>query len=400
MRVNLEGYVKFFVENSLLLILGTTAGLLWANIDFDNYVFFSHHLHFLINDIGMAFFFGIAAKEVFEALLPGGPLDSVKKAAMPVMATMGGMILPALLYISGAILISRYDLLKGWAIPCATDIAFSYMVARFAFGAKHPAIPFLLILAIADDALGLIILALFYPSGPINLLVFALLLGAAIASALILRRLRVLSFWPYILISGPLSWFGFYLGGFHPALSLVPVIFTLPHAEQDIGMFEDAKGVLTDALNRFGHWWEKPVEVILGLFGLVNAGVAFTSIGAGAWLVLIGLLAGKPLGICLSCAIGRWCGLSFPADMRWKDIVVVGFAASIGFTVSLFVSTVAFRSGENLDAVKMGSLLSFSGILVTLAAAKVLRVRPVIPLTQTREPITLPDQSDSQSTAQ
>lgn len=375
MRAKLRGYVKFFVENSLLLILGTTAGLVWANIDFDRYSFISHHLHFLINDIGMAFFFGIAAKEVFESLLPGGPLDSIKKAAMPVMATIGGMTFPALLYISGAMLLSRNDLLKGWAIPCATDIAFSYMVARVAFGAKHPAIPFLLILAIADDALGLIILALFYPAGPINFLVFLLLTGAALTSAFVLRRLRVLSFWPYILISGSLSWFGFYLGGFHPALALVPVIFTMPHAQRDIGMFEEAKEGLTDTLNRFEHWWEHPVEAILGVFGLVNAGVVLTSISAGTWLVLIGLLAGKPLGICLFCLIGRLFGLRLPPRLRWKDVLVIGCAASIGFTVALFVSTVAFGSGENLDAVKMGSLLSFSGILLTIAVAKLVRAR-------------------------
>jgi NhaA family Na+:H+ antiporter len=249
------------------------------------------------------------------------------------------------------------------------------MVARFAFGAKHPAIPFLLIIAIADDALGLIILALFYPAGPINLLLFFLLLAAGLASALVLKRLKVPSFWPYILISGPLSWLGFYLGGFHPALALVPIVFVIPHAQRDEGMFEEAKGELSDALNRFEHWWEKPVEVILGLFGLINAGVLLTGIGAGTWLVLAGLFAGKPLGICLFCLLGRVLGLRLPARIRWKDIVVIGCAASIGFTVALFVSTVAFGPGENLDAVKMGSLFSFSGILLTIVVAKLLRVR-------------------------
>jgi len=379
MRIGLRGYVKFFVENSVLLIIGTTIGLLWANSYFEQYSSVSDRLRFLINDIGMAFFFGIAAKEVFEAVLPGGPLDSVRKAAMPIIATMGGMIFPAVVLITGALLLSRNDLLKGWAIPCATDIAFSYMVARFAFGAKHPAIPFLLIIAIVDDALGLIILALFYPAGAINLLLFLLLLAGAVASAFMLKWLRAASFWPYILISGPLSWLGFYLGGFHPALALVPIVFIMPHAQRDVGMFEEVKGELTDALNRFEHWWENPVAVILGLFGLVNAGVPLTGIRAGTWLVLAGLFAGKPLGICLFCLIGRLAGLRLPARMRWKDIVVIGAAASIGFTVALFVSTVAFGSGENLDAVKTGSLLSCSGILLTIAVAKLLRVRSSVP---------------------
>jgi NhaA family Na+:H+ antiporter len=379
MRLRLRGYVKFFVENSILLIIGTTVGLLWANCYFESYSSVSDQLRFVINDIGMAFFFGIAAKEVFEAVLPGGPLDSARKAAMPIMATMGGMILPAMIFITGTMLCSRNDLLKGWAIPCTTDIAFSYMVARFAFGAKHPAIPFLLIIAIADDALGLIILALFYPAGAINLPLFLFLLAAALASGLLLRRLQVASFWPYILISGPLSWLGFYLGGFHPALALVPVVFIMPHAQRDVGMFEEAEDTLPDALNRFEHWWKNPVAVILGVFGLVNAGVPLTGIHAGTWLVLAGLFAGKPLGICLLCLVGRLAGLRLPARMRWKDIVVIGCAASIGFTVALFVSTVAFGSGENLDAVKMGSLLSFSGILLTIAVAKLVRVRSSVP---------------------
>ena len=375
MKWKLQGYIKFFVENSLLLILGTATGLVWANVNLETYSEISHYLHFAINDIGMAFFFGIAAKEVFEAVLPGGPLASRKEAAMPLMATLGGMLAPALFYVFGAMLLSRPDLTRGWAIPCATDIAFSYMVARFVFGAKHPAIPFLLILAIADDALGLIILALFYPVGSVNLLVFGLFVGAAVAVNLILRKLRLVSFWPYILLGGSLSWLGFYLGGFHPALALVPVIFAMPHAQTDIGIFEEGKGELTDPLNQFERWWENPVALILGLFGFANAGVAFTTLTAGTWLVLIALLLGKPMGIILSCAVGRRLGLNLPTGMRWKDVLVVGCAASIGFTVALFVSTVAFSSGPNLDAAKMGSLLSFGGILITIVLAKVLRLR-------------------------
>ena len=91
MKRKLQGYIKFFVENSLLLILGTATGLIWANVNLETYSEISHYLHFAINDIGMSFFFGIAAKEVFEAVLPGGPLASRKEAAMPVVATLGGI---------------------------------------------------------------------------------------------------------------------------------------------------------------------------------------------------------------------------------------------------------------------------------------------------------------------
>ena len=121
-------------------------------------------------------------------------------------------------------------LLRGWAIPCATDIAFSYLVAKAIFGGGHPAVPFLLLLAIADDALGLIVLALFYPIGDLHLVVGGLLMAAALGVSLALRRRKTLNFWPYILAGGALSWCALFWGGLHPALALVPIVPFLPHA--------------------------------------------------------------------------------------------------------------------------------------------------------------------------
>ncbi|MGH9241350.1 MAG: Na+/H+ antiporter NhaA, partial [Vicinamibacterales bacterium] len=155
-------------DNSLLLLAGTTAAVVWANVDFSTYDAVAHPLHFWVNDVGMAFFFALAAKEVFEATLPGGALASVRQAASPLMAAVGGMAVPAAIYAGLTFTLGPNELLRGWAIPCATDIAFSAMVARAIFPRGHPAIPFLLLLAIADDALGLAILALFYPSGPLS----------------------------------------------------------------------------------------------------------------------------------------------------------------------------------------------------------------------------------------
>ena len=125
-------------------------------------------IHFIINDILMALFFAIAAKEVWESLLPGGALSNPRKAATPLLATVGGIVGPALIYLAGCHLTGTKETFgKGWAVPCATDIAFSYLVARMIFGMGHPAIAFLLLLAIADDAAGLLILAVFYPQAPV-----------------------------------------------------------------------------------------------------------------------------------------------------------------------------------------------------------------------------------------
>src|SRR5687768_9443011 len=189
----------FILSNSLLLLAGTFAAVLWANVDLTSYEQVAHPAEFLINDVGMVFFFALAAKEVFEATLPGGPLDSPRRALSPLSAAVGGMIAPALIYLALALTRGPADLARGWAIPCATDIAFSAMVARLVFPTAHPAIPFLLLLAIADDALGLVILAVFYPSGPLSPLALVALMTAAILAAIWLRRRRTRSFWPYVI---------------------------------------------------------------------------------------------------------------------------------------------------------------------------------------------------------
>lgn len=159
---------RFIFDNSLLLLVGTAAAVVWANVDFASYKHIADPLHFAVNEVGMVFFFALAAKEVFEATLPGGPLASPRRALSPLAAAVGGTLAPALIYVALASTRGPAELIRGWAIPCATDIAFSAMVARMIFPAAHPAIPFLLLLTIADDALGLIILAVFYPSGPLS----------------------------------------------------------------------------------------------------------------------------------------------------------------------------------------------------------------------------------------
>src|SRR5687767_641332 len=131
----------FILDNSLLLLAGTVAAVAWANIDHDSYDHLAHPLHFWVNDVGMVFFFALAAKEVFEATLPGGPLASPRRALSPLAAALGGIIAPALIYLALALTRGPADLARGWAIPCATDIAFSAMVARLVFPAAHPAIP-------------------------------------------------------------------------------------------------------------------------------------------------------------------------------------------------------------------------------------------------------------------
>ncbi|MEM8773933.1 MAG: Na+/H+ antiporter NhaA [Pseudomonadota bacterium] len=406
---------NFLSEYSLLLIIGALIALLWANTDPDGYhhfvefVIWDHApighlhdghrtltLHYLVNDVLMALFFAIAAKEVWEAvILKDGSLRG-RKAATPLFATAGGMFGPIAVYLGLAAFLGSdtYNAVaNGWAIPTATDIAFSYLVGRIVFGAGHPAVRFLLLLAIADDAAGLIILAVFYPSGdlaPIWLLAsFGAALGVYVLFNWLPRRLdrhkqdrpnstrvrKLLGGLPYIL-AGCISWYGFMRSGLHPALGLLPVVPTIPHADRAFGIFAEAERYLTDLLNVMEHKLKAPVEVILFFFGLCNAGVEFSSIGDATWLVLAGLIIGKPVGILIfGWVAARPLGLGIPQGMRIIDLVVIGCVAAIGFTVSLFVASVAFDAGPVQDAAKMGALFSFGAAVISIVVGKLTGVQ-------------------------
>jgi NhaA family Na+:H+ antiporter len=367
--------VRYVFENSIPLVIGTVAAVVWANVDATGYDHATHGLHFLVNDVGMVFFFALAAKEVFEATFPGGPLASLRQAASPLAGAVGGMAAPALIFVALATRIGPASLARGWAIPCATDIAFSAMVARLIFPGGHPAVPFLLLLAIADDALGLIVLALFYPSGPLSFGALGVLMTAALLLAWWLRRRRVVSFWAYLLGPGVLSWGALYWGGFHPALALVPVIPFMPHSAQDLGLFAPEEEARSDTLSHFEHWWARPVQLVLLLFGLTNAGVPFEQVGSGTYYVLAALLVGKPLGIIVFSYGARLAGARLPEGLTLADMVVVGLAAAIGFTVALFFATAAFPAGPLLAETKMGALLSFAAAPLALLASRLLRRR-------------------------
>ncbi len=402
---------------SLLLISGALAALVWANLSPESYHHFvetplwtggpfgvleTHDgvatrvltLHFLVNDMLMALFFAIAAKEVWEAvILREGSLRG-KKALTPLIATAGGMVGPVLVYLLIAAVSGVFnDISHGWAVPTATDIAFSYLVGRIVFGPGHPAIGFLLLLAIADDAGGLIILATFYPSAPLAPGWLALSFGAAVAVWLLCNWLplrldrnrpgrpcsswvrRVLGAWPYAL-AGALSWYGFQQAGIHPALGLLPIVPAIPHADRDFGVFAEGERYQTDLLNAMEHALKLPVEWVLLLFGLMNAGVEFSAISAPTFAVLGGLLIGKPLGIFALgwlAAVGLRLGL--PRGMGLRDLFVVGCVAAIGFTVALFVAAVAFEPGPHQDAAKMGALLSLACSVVAIATGRILGIQ-------------------------
>jgi Na+:H+ antiporter, NhaA family len=367
--------IEVALNNSLLLVVGAASALIWANVDLQSYNAFIKALYFPVDDIGMVFFFALATKEVYEATMPGGPLASPKLAAVPLMAAAGGMIVPASVYVLFVHGLGRADLMNGWAVPTATDIAFAYLVVRMIFPRGHPAIPFLLLLAIADDALGLIVLAIFYPSGPVSVIELTIWLLPAIALAWFLKRRGVANFWAYVFGPGLLSWTGLIRGGLHPALALVPIVPFMPHGPSDLTDLGSSEVTGVTTLQEFEHWWRMPVQVILLFFGLVNAGVPLTRVGSATWIVAASLIAGKPIGILLTTKIADLIGFKRAPGLDDASVLVTGLAAGIGFTVALFFTTAAFAPGPIQDEAKIGALVSFFAAPLALGIGRLLRKR-------------------------
>lgn len=354
-------------EFSVPLIAGIVLALLWANLSPETYRTMMRAqvagvgLEFVVNEIFMAVFFGIAAVEITDSLLPGGSLNPPGKAVAPLLATAGGVLGPASLYLLLNTFFGHPDLVRGWGITTATDIALAWLVARMVFGKGHPAVSFLLLLAIADDGIGLAIIAVFYPD-PAHLVYPPALLLVALGMLIAfgLRRLCAASYWPYLLIAGPISWLGLFWAHLHPALALVFIVPFMPHIRQrrQDTVF-DVVPEERSTLSTFEHEWKFVVDFGLLLFGLANAGVQFAGVGTVTWLVLVSLVVGKAAGIAGFGLAAHALGFPLPGRMTRRDLLLVGMTAGIGLTVALFVAGAAFTDPALKGAAKMGALGSF-----------------------------------------
>ncbi len=327
-------------------------------------------LHFLINDVFMVFFFGIATKEIVESCLPGGALNPIRKAVNPLLGTIGGVLGPIGMFLLLNLLIGDPQWVHGWGIPTATDIALAWLVARFVFGQDHPAVNFLLLLAVADDAIGLGIIAFGYPDPqhPTFWLSTAWILPGMIA-ALAFRLLKVRQWWLYILVGGAFSWWGLFSANLHPALALVPIVPFLPAAKRDMGLFEEeanyaeleGHGRHHSPLEKFEHNLKFPVDFGLFAFAFANAGVGFSSLNNLTWIVLLALMLGKTIGITGFSYVGTKIGFPLPSGMSLRHLFTAAVVAGTGLTVALFVAGQAFALPAQdgiQSAAKMGALFS------------------------------------------
>ena len=399
-------------EFSIPLIVGVIAGLAVANIDHHFYEeMVDYHVfgksveifgravtsHFLINEIFMVFFFGVAAKEITESVLPGGALNPIPKAINPLMGTLGGVFGPAgLFFLLTYVFYGGGDdfsvVANGWGIPTATDIALAWLVARMVFGNGHPAVNFLLLLAVADDAIGLGIIAVFYPdpAHPVQPAWLLLTLGGMV-TAFSMRKAN-LRFWPaYILIAGGMSWLGLFKSSIEPALALVVIVPFLPGPRATLGLFtEEAHHDPSQQrdcapesrwhhhhspLDNFEHQLKLFVDVGLFFFAFANAGVAFGSINAVTAIVLISLIGGKLIGVTAFSYVASLLGFPLPNGMNIKHLLVAATIAGLGLTVALFMAGKAFTGPPFQDPAKMGAVLSAGVAVIAFGMGYLLKVK-------------------------
>jgi len=341
----------------LLLVCVTIISLLLANspvsssyIEFWNFQFNGHSIVHWINDGLMTIFFLLIGLEL-EREIYHGELSNIKKASLPIMAAIGGLFLPA-----GIFLAFNYGTptQSGAGIPMATDIAFAIGVLSL-LGNRVPASLkiFLIALAVMDDLGAIIMIAIFYSTSTIfsNLFISLGIFGVL----LLLNRMKVHNLIPY-LIGGIAMWYFMLHSGVHPTITGVLLAFAIPFGD----------GKLKSPSYLLQHFLHKPVAFfILPLFAIANTCIVIGDNWQGGLTetyslgILLGLVLGKPIGIFTMSYLGVKAGIcTLPADLNWNKIIGAGFLGGIGFTMSIFITLLAFKDAEVVNNTKIAILVA------------------------------------------
>jgi Na+:H+ antiporter, NhaA family len=361
---------RHLLNRFLLLPLGAVIALVWANSYAESYFTFTSKLAFAVNEIGMAFFFALATQEIVEAVMPGGALHTWRRWGLAVVAATGGIVGSVAVYLTYVALSYEAVLTTAWPIACAIDVAAAYYLLK-AVMPRSAALPFALVVGIATDAFGILVVAPRYPTLAIHSS-GAVLLLLAIGLAGLLRTIGVRAFWPYLSICGTISWLAFFWAGLHPAFALVPIVPFLPHEPRRLDLFADPPD--DDAIHHFEHEWHALVQVVLFFFGIVNAGVLLRGFDTGSVAMIAAALVGRPVGILAAVGLALLAGLHLPRHLGWRELVVVALATSSGFTIALFFATGVVAIGPVRAQVTIGALATGAGLLLALGAARLLRV--------------------------
>ena len=362
--------IALFISNSNLADLYFSTLNKYLFIGINNFGLKLSVIHW-INDALMAIFFFFVTLEIKREFLQG-ELSNIKQALLPIIAAVGGMLVPALFYVF--INFGDSETLKGWAIPSATDIAFSLGVLSL-LGKRVPLSlkVFLTALAIIDGLGAIVIIALFY-SGDLSIK-YLLLMLAAFVILLLINKFNIKKFLPYLIV-GLFLWDFTHNSGIHATIAGVLLAMTIPHRkkEKDFSLLIKIEHAISPYV-AFG---------IMPLFAFANAGVSLEGLTFGSLLnkvplgILLGLFVGKQLGVFIFSYVSIKTKIAqMPSDTSWYNFYGVGVLTGIGFTMSLFVGNLAFVENiQYMDGVKIGvltgSLLStlFGYFLILLTPNK------------------------------
>lgn len=355
-----QKFIHSQTSGGITLIFCTLFSLIVANSMFaDSYQslwhldLFGHSFAHWINDGLMAIFFFLIGLELKREMLIG-ELSNVKKAILPIFAAVGGMLLPAGIF---AALNYGTDTIHGFGIPMATDIAFAVAVITM-LGKRVPMSlkVFLTALAVIDDLGAILMIALFYPNPelPFDITQFGIAMGV-LALLFGLNRMKVNSIIPYI-IGGIIVWWFMLHSGIHATIAGVLVAFTIPFNK------DQSKSLCAKA----EHFLHLPVAfIILPLFALANTAITIDGGGFSHFSfplaagIFLGLVVGKPIGVTLATFIAVKLGLSeLPTAVNFKRVFGAGMLAGIGFTMSIFVSILAFKDPDYVNEAKLMILVA------------------------------------------
>src|SRR4051812_38494760 len=365
--------LRVAADYSLAVPAGAAIALVWVQQGAESYFRAAHALEFAVNDVGMAFFFALLTQEVLEATMPGGALHTWRRATMPIVVGIGGVIGAIGTYSAFLLAGDERVLLSGWPVACAVDGGIAYLLVRFLLrgtGAR----PFVVLVAIVSNAIGLVAVGAqqqslhVYLAGPVMIL-------AGLAVTGLLTRLQPWTIWPQVAIGGAMVWYGFWWSGLHPALALIPVVPCLPRSPRGSNAFSAEPGRAPhDSPRHIEHALWIPVQLVLFLFAFVNAGVLVHGVEGGAWAVTAGALVGRPAGMLVAAAASLALGLRLPRGVGWRELVVIALAVSCAFTFGLFFATAMFATGPVLTESKVGALSTIAGAPLAALAAWVLGV--------------------------
>ena len=403
-------FIHTEVASGIVLIVATVVAVVWVNspwgdsyhelwnatidIQLGSLVHFEEHLESVVNDGLMTLFFFVVGLEINRELTVG-QLSDPRAAALPALAALGGMVVPALLYVA---LNAGGDAPHGWGIPMATDIAFAVGVVALLGSRVNPRLKlFLLTLAIVDDVGAILVIAVFYTDDLEP--AWLLLVAACVLAVAAMRVLRVWAIAPYLVV-GMVMWYATFESGVHATIAGVALgLLTPARPLFDAATAQEAGSSLADGatadevrharfvldesisvcerLEYLLHPWTG--FVIIPIFALANAGIEISGSAMGdaftstvTYGIIVGLVVGKPLGITLFTWLGTRTGLRLPPGLDWRQVVGLGLAGGIGFTVAIFVTGLAFEGQDALlEDAKVGIFVA--SILAAVASLAVLR---------------------------